>query len=452
MVVPAYIEPDSYVATAGQTIFPYKAKIYDEADIDVYQNDILLTIGEYSVTNVGNNSGGDVILASGATLNDSIVITRSEPLNQDIEYVEGDEFPAAAHEEGLDRSAMRDQYLNLLVNRCLKLPASYAGSGIDVDNPDAGKILVWNTNGDLVNGALSDVDVLNRIGALVPPTVNDDSSAGYSVGSIWVDINLGDTYFCIDSSVGSAVWSEVVATDGSGEILNIITPDSIKFSNNFRGFLDSNGNEHILFSEVASAVNYSEFRNSSAGNAIEWVAAGSDTNIGLVIRTKGGGSLDIEATSITLNGLSTDVVYGSIYAETNTYNNSAATNLAYGATAPSASVGKEICNFTYTPKRSDTVLRFSGVAQVEASGQRVVYIVEDGVTDALRAYPSNDGAGNNEPTPISFEIPSTGTTARTFRLYAACASGVVAVNGDLTSQKYNGTTYSNLGLEEIKRG
>lgn len=41
------------------------------------------------------------------------------------------------------------------------------------------------------------------------PTVNDDSSAGYSVGSFWEKTN-GDRYVCVDASVGTAKWRKVL--------------------------------------------------------------------------------------------------------------------------------------------------------------------------------------------------------------------------------------------------
>ena len=47
----------------------------------------------------------------------------------------------------------------------------------------------------------------------VPPTVTDDSSAGYVVGDRWVDTVGQNTYTLVDASAGAAVW---VQEDGSG--------------------------------------------------------------------------------------------------------------------------------------------------------------------------------------------------------------------------------------------
>ena len=44
--------------------------------------------------------------------------------------------------------------------------------------------------------------------ATVPPTATDDSSAGYAVGSVWVDTVASRTYMCAKASVGAAVWRQ----------------------------------------------------------------------------------------------------------------------------------------------------------------------------------------------------------------------------------------------------
>jgi hypothetical protein len=41
------------------------------------------------------------------------------------------------------------------------------------------------------------------------PTVNDDVTAGYSVGSIWVNTSDAGVFVCISSGAGAADWNEV---------------------------------------------------------------------------------------------------------------------------------------------------------------------------------------------------------------------------------------------------
>jgi hypothetical protein len=68
-----------------------------------------------------------------------------------------------------------------------------------------------------------DVGVLRRTGAgtyavlkdnltaVVAPTAGDDSSAGYALGSKWIDTVTRTAYVCLDASVGDAAWQPLVS-------------------------------------------------------------------------------------------------------------------------------------------------------------------------------------------------------------------------------------------------
>ena len=54
-------------------------------------------------------------------------------------------------------------------------------------------------------------DVLN-----IKHTDSDDSSSNHSVNSIWTDTANDQSYICVDSSVGAAVWTEITGGGGGG--------------------------------------------------------------------------------------------------------------------------------------------------------------------------------------------------------------------------------------------
>ena len=64
----------------------------------------------------------------------------------------------------------------------------------------------------------------------VPPTVDDDASAGYTVGSTWIDTATGKAYILVDSTDGAAVWVEttgggtgfVTVNDGGKETVSTV--------------------------------------------------------------------------------------------------------------------------------------------------------------------------------------------------------------------------------------
>ena len=49
----------------------------------------------------------------------------------------------------------------------------------------------------------------------VPPTADDDATAGYTVGSTWIDTATGKAYILVDSTDGAAVWVETTGGGGA---------------------------------------------------------------------------------------------------------------------------------------------------------------------------------------------------------------------------------------------
>jgi hypothetical protein len=60
-----------------------------------------------------------------------------------------------------------------------------------------------------------------KLDATTYPTENDDSSAGYSINSEWVDTIGRKVYKCLDATVGAAVWKDITAAGGELEAGNL---------------------------------------------------------------------------------------------------------------------------------------------------------------------------------------------------------------------------------------
>lgn len=52
----------------------------------------------------------------------------------------------------------------------------------------------------------------NNFSATSNPTVNDDQSREYSVGSLWANLSSNEVFICIDNSLAKAIW-EKITTD-----------------------------------------------------------------------------------------------------------------------------------------------------------------------------------------------------------------------------------------------
>lgn len=74
------------------------------------------------------------------------------------------------------------------------------------------------------DGLLKSADFVNlqnvkkaNLTATVDPAVTDDSSAGYAVGSKWINVAADKGFECMDASVGAAIWKNTTGTGGDPE-------------------------------------------------------------------------------------------------------------------------------------------------------------------------------------------------------------------------------------------
>ncbi len=100
------------------------------------------------------------------------------------------------------------------------------GSGaVDSVNGYTGTVVLTKSDISLGNVA----NVLNNYAATAAPATTDDTSEGYSVGSLWFDTTNQVTYICYDATEDTAVWSEI----GSGSSTAAdTTVDASSFSGN----------------------------------------------------------------------------------------------------------------------------------------------------------------------------------------------------------------------------
>ena len=84
-----------YTATASQTVFAYPFLIFNKADITVEVNGTIQTVDtDYTVSDVGTITGGNVTLSVASTTGDIVTIYRSMALDRDTDYQDGGDFLA----------------------------------------------------------------------------------------------------------------------------------------------------------------------------------------------------------------------------------------------------------------------------------------------------------------------------------------------------------------------
>jgi len=174
------------------------------------------------------------------------------------------------------------------------------------DDGDATKEIAFQASGittgtvRTITMADSDVSLLkSSLNESASPGVNDDNTAGYAVGSLWVDTTADEAFHAVDVSTGAAIWAGI---SGIGAVVDDTTPQ-------LGGQLDVNGNsigdgtlELLSFIETASAVNELTVTNAATAGSPALTATGGDTDIDLTLDGKGTGTVKTLSSNLDVTG------------------------------------------------------------------------------------------------------------------------------------------------------
>ena len=113
---------------------------------------------EFTLSGAGAASGGTLTVSTSPTdytpaTGETLVIRRVVPETQDTDYPEGGAFPAAAHEQALDKLTMLVQQHSEEIARAPVLPLSSSLTGITVPEPGASQLIRWNADGTALETA-----------------------------------------------------------------------------------------------------------------------------------------------------------------------------------------------------------------------------------------------------------------------------------------------------------
>lgn len=163
-------------ACDGATVtFAFTWKVWESSEVKVILrlvsdgSETTLTegtaAGNYAVTLSSElPSAGSITTVTTYSNLYTITILANFPLTQEVDYGEGDKFPSKSHEEALDRGVRLSQQLTEQVERSLLLPESTSFSDLSLPEPEANKVLGWNTGAtDLENKTPGSVLTLDEI-------------------------------------------------------------------------------------------------------------------------------------------------------------------------------------------------------------------------------------------------------------------------------------------------
>lgn len=136
MTVSTSVSTASYSANGTVTTFSYPFKIFQDSDLVVILRNAAgvettqtLTT-DYTVTNAGNDLGGNVVFLSAPASGNTVFIRRVLPVTQETDYVANDPFPAESHENALDKLTMLVQQEVVDTGRTLIFPEADPQAGI----------------------------------------------------------------------------------------------------------------------------------------------------------------------------------------------------------------------------------------------------------------------------------------------------------------------------------
>jgi len=161
MTVSSSTNSNRYSGNGSTTVFAYAFKIFADADLRVVLKnnttgaETLQTLTtDYTVSNAGNDSGGNVTFVTAPASGNTVIIRRELSYTQETNYVENDPFPAQAHEDALDRATMLAQQNDTNIGLAIQFPEGDVGAGLDNVLPSAvsraSKFLAFDSDGSIV--------------------------------------------------------------------------------------------------------------------------------------------------------------------------------------------------------------------------------------------------------------------------------------------------------------
>ncbi|MDB2441758.1 hypothetical protein N9W20_00370 [Candidatus Pelagibacter bacterium] len=204
MTVSSTTTKNSYSGDGSTTTFAYAFKIFADADLTVILRSAAGTetvqtlTTNYTVTNAGNASGGNVVFVTAPASGVTVVIRRNMAQTQSTDYTANDPFPAESHEDALDRLTFIAQQQQEEVDRSIKLSRTNTMTSTEFTvgaSDRANKILAFDTSGE--------ISVTQELGTYqgTDATVTTEAYAVRDIIKSTTAAQLNNVYICVATSV-----------------------------------------------------------------------------------------------------------------------------------------------------------------------------------------------------------------------------------------------------------
>ena len=308
MTVSTTTSTASDTVSSGQHSFSYGFKILAASDIVVTTIDtsgvestakVLDT--DYVVTNVGVDSGGNVLFkfntgnASDAhydtvdrrpTTGHTVFIKRNIPITQSTDYVANDPFPAASHEDALDKLTFVAQQLSADVDRSIKYPNNESNTGeLPTSTARANKFLAFDSSSNPIAAVgtttvpiSSTMETFNQSTNLADARTALLSGTNLSItaNTITSTNTNGDINLTCNGFGDVVVTAGLFTIDAGTDITGSLDVDNVNINGNIIKSTDTNGDLTILANGTGEVVIE---QLSVAGNDIHGTVNNADIEI-----------------------------------------------------------------------------------------------------------------------------------------------------------------------------
>ena len=316
------------------------------------------------------------------------------------------------------------------------------GSGSFTD----GQLLIGNTTGNTLTKATltagTGIQVTNGGGSITIAATGGSVSPGGS--NTQLQRNNSGAF----GGISGATSDGTSVTFGSGNLLS--TRPKITTSID-----DANGNQSLIISATASAVNQVTVTNAATGNGVTVAATGSDTNIDLLLNPKGSGVVKANGTQVAVkNSKAIQQTIVTTSAATVTSN----TAIPYDGTIPQNTEGAACSGLdtTITPSNSSSTLLIEAVLQVGngGGGSRTggAAIFRDSTANAVCATTFDfytSGADGTISMMTTVAASSTSATTFKVRIGNDTTANMYLNRSNAQASLYGGVIFSSLKVTEI---
>ena len=202
MTVSSTTTKKSASGNGSTTAFPYDFKIFSDDEITVIIRtdstgaEVTKTkTTHYTVSGVGSSSGGNVTFTTGNTpaSGETVVLLRSTARTQLTDYTPNDPFPAASHEDALDKLTFIAQEIEEELARSIKVSKTNTISSSEFTtsaSARANKLLSFDGSGDLTVTE-GKVDTVTATASSVSAGGSPTASATYTASTGALALALG---------------------------------------------------------------------------------------------------------------------------------------------------------------------------------------------------------------------------------------------------------------------